>query len=375
MPDAEQSRGLGLRLGGRTENNRWRGDAVFARSRYVNPFDPLLAQGGELQAVRRATASARQFDLAVDLVQGSKRWSEAQPLTVTLSAQHRRIDPLYKSVGTSLSSDHELNRLALATQIGAAQLQLTGARQEDNLANVPTILKTRTDNAAASLALPLAQWFGAAEASWWPQLGYTLQCVRQRAINAPDTADSGIAASHRPDQSNRSHQATLNFSRGAFNFGYSIERSTQDNRQPGRENADFENLGHQITLGMRLGEKLNVNLGANTNRNFSREKNLATTTRSGNGGLDWQLLDGVTLAANVGRTLGGDSRELTSSSNDNAQAQLTWRFGIPAYGRKLPGQVFVRYVRQQNANHDATFGLATSGASWAWDAGLSLSLF
>jgi hypothetical protein len=198
--------------------------------------------------------------------------------------------------------------------------------------------------------------------------------VRQRAINAPATEDSGIAVTHRPDQRNVSHNATLNVTRGAFNVGYTLARSTQDNRQPGRENADFENIGHQLSFGWRVGEKLSLNLGANTNRNFSREKDLKTTTRGGNGGFDWQLLDGVTFAANAGRTLGGDSRDLASSSNNNAQAQLTWRFGIPAYGRKLPGQVFVRYVRQENASRDGSFGLSTSGASWAWDAGLSLSL-
>lgn len=375
VPDAEENRGLGLRLSGSTAGKRVRGDAVFARSRYVNPFDPQLAQGGELQAVKRATASGRQLDFAVDVVQNSKRWSETQPLTVTLSAHHQRVEPLYKSIGASSSPDQQLNRAALAAQFGAAQLQLSGTRQEDNLDDVPTILKTRTDSAAANLALPLAQWFGADGASWWPQASYTLQSVRQRAINAPVTADSGIAASHRPDQSNRSHQAALNFTRGAFNFGYSIQRSTQDNRQPGRENADFESLGHQLSFGLRLSETLNFNLGANTNRNFSREKDLTTTTRGGHGGFDWQLLDGVTLAANAGRTLGGDARDLTSSSNNNAQAQLTWRFGIPAYGRKLPGQVFVRYVRNESASRDSAFGLSTSGASWAWDAGLSLSLF
>ncbi|MDL1860577.1 hypothetical protein FBR04_06050 [Betaproteobacteria bacterium PRO7] len=371
VPDAEESRGLGVRLSGRTTGNRVRGDAVFARSSYVNPFDPALAQGGELQPVKRSSANGRQLDFAVDLVQNSTRWSQAQPLTVTLSARHERIEPLYKSIGASSSPDQQLNRAALATQFGAAQLQFTGSRQEDNLDDVPTILKTRTDNAAANLSLPLAQWFGA----WWPQARYTLQTVRQRAINTPVTADSGIAASHRPDQSNRSHQAALNFTRGAFNFGYSIQRSTQDNRQPGRENADFENLGHQVTLGFRVSEKLNLNFGANTNRNYSREKDLTTTTRGGHGGFDWQLLDSLTLAANAGRTLGGDSRDLTAAGNNNAQGQLTWRFGIPADGRKLPGQVFVRYVRQENTSRDTSFGLSARGASWAWDAGLSLSLF
>jgi hypothetical protein len=375
VPDAEESRGLGVRLSGRTAGNRLRGDAVFARSTYVNPFDPLLAQSGELRPVAPATANARQLDVAVDLLQNSKRWSERHPLTVTLSAHHQRVAPLFKSIGASSLPDRQTNRAVLAAQMGAAQLQFTGARQEDNLDDIATILKTRTDSSAANVALPLAQWFGAGGDSWWPQASYALQRVHQRAINAPDTAASGIAASHRPDQNNVSHQAALNFSRGAFHFGYAIQRATQDNRQPGRENADFETRGHQVAFGWRVGEKLNLNVGGNLNRNFSREKDLTTTTRGGNGGFDWLVSDGLTLAATAGRTLAGDARDLTSAANDTAQAQLTWRFGIPADGRKLPGQVFVRYARQKGASRDSTFALSTRGASWAWDAGLSLSLF
>ncbi|MCX8115818.1 MAG: hypothetical protein N3D71_12230, partial [Burkholderiaceae bacterium] len=375
VPDAEESRGLGVRLSGRTAGNRLRGDAVFARSTYVNPFDPLLAQSGELRPVAPATANARQLDVAVDLLQNFQRWSNRHPLTVTLSAHHQRVAPLFKSIDASSLPDRQTNRAVLAAQFGAAQLQFAGSRQEDNLDNIATILKTRTDNAGANLALPLAQWFGAGSDSWWPQASYTLQSVRQRAINAPVTAESGIAASHRPDQANRSHQAALNITRGAFHFGYTIQRATQDNRQPGRENADFENVGHQVTFGWRVGEKLNLNVGGNVNRNFSREKDLTTTTRGGNGGFDWQVLDGLVFAAHAGRTLGGDSRDLTSAANDSAQAQLTWRFGVPAYGRKLPGQVFLRYVRQDNTSRDSTFALSTRAASWAWDAGLSLSLF
>lgn len=376
VPDAEKSRGLGVRLSGRTAGNRLRGDAVFGRSRYDNPFDPLLAQGGELLPVRRVTANGRQVDLAVDLVQNSQRWSQRQPLTITLSAHHQRIEPLYKSIGASAPPDQQVNRAALTTQVGAAQLLVSGARHEDNLDGIATILKTRTDDASASVALPLAQWFGAAAgASWWPQFSYTLQAVHQRAINAPATADSGFAASQLPDQKNRTQQAQLTVTRSAFTFGYTVRHARQDNRQPGRENADFDELGHEVSFGWRAGETLNLNLGVNTRRNVSREKDLATTTRGANGGFDWQVGESLVLAANAGRTLGGDSRDLTSAADNVAQAQVTWRVGVPAFGRKLPGQLFVRYARQENANRDTAFGVATRGANWAWDAGLSLSFF
>ncbi len=375
VPDAEQSRGFGLRLTGASEGNRVRGDAAFARSRFDNPFDPALAQGGDLQPVRRVAASARQLDFAVDLLQNVRRTPQAQPLTVTLALHHQQVAPLYKSIGAAASADRQLNRVSLSALAGGAQVQLAASRQRDNLDDVPTLLTTRTDNVGANVTLPLAQCFGSGGDSWWPQLGYTLTVVHQRALNTPAVEDSGIAATHRPDQRNVSHNATLTFTRGAFNLGYTLARSTQDNRQPGRETADFENLGHQITLGLRLGERINLNLGGNANRNYSVEKDLAMTTRGGNGGFDWQLADNFTLAANAGRTLGGDSRDLAASAANNAQAQLTWRFNVASFGRKLPGQVFVRYARQENASRDSSFGISTQGANWGWDAGLSLSFF
>lgn len=375
VPDAEQSRGFGLRLTGASAGNRVRGDAVFARSRFDNPFDLALAQGGDLQPVRRVAASARQLDFAVDLLQNVRRTPQAQPLTVTLALHHQHVAPLYKSIGAAASADRQLNRASLNALVGGAQVQLAASRQRDNLDDVPTLLTTRTDNVGANVTLPLAQWFGSGGDSWWPQLGYTLTVVHQRALNTPAVEDSGIAATHRPDQRNVSHNATLTFTRGAFNLGYTLARSTQDNRQPGRETADFENLGHQITLGLRLGERININLGGNVNRNYSVEKDLATTTRGGNGGFDWQLSGDFTLAANAGRTIGGDSRDLTSHAANNAQAQLTWRFNIASFGRKLPGQGFVRYARQENASRDSSFGISTQGATWGWDAGLSLSFF
>jgi hypothetical protein len=375
VTDAEESRGLGVRLVGRTAGNRLRGETLFARSSYVNPFDPLLAQGASLRPVERRGANGRRVDVAFDLVQASQRWSDKHPLTLTLALHHTRIEPLYKSVGNELQADRQQDRVTLTTQVGAAQLQFAGERSGDNLDRIATLLRTRTDSATANLVLPLAQWSAAADGlSWWPQFAWTTQSVRQRAVNAPATADSGFADSQRPDQVNRTHQATLNLARGTWSAAYVARWSRQDNRQPGRENADLDQLGHELTVTLRVAESLNLTLGGNVNRSVRRENDLATTTRGGTGGFDWQLSENWSIAANAGRTLGGDSRDLAATSNVTAQGQLTWRFAIPAVARRLPGQVFVRYVRQDNTNRDGTFGLATSGSTWAWDAGFSLSL-
>lgn len=374
--DAERSHGLGLRIAGATAGGRVRGDVVLARSTYTNPFDPLLAQGGDLQPVQPATASGRIADFSVDLLQGWAGLSSEHPLTTTLALHHARVAPLYRSLGAFFAADQALDRVTLNQQAGGTQVQLLAARQEDNVDDVPTILKSRTTTLSATLALPLAQLLGTGGAtSGWPQLNYVLQSVAQQALNTPVAEDSGFAASQRPDQRNRSHQLSLAWNIDTWTVSYGLSRSTQDNRQPGRELADFDNTGHQGSLSWRASDRLSLSAGLNVARNHSRERDLTTTTDFGNLGIDWRVTDRWAVAANVGRTLGGDSRDFTASANGNAQAQLTYSYEVASFGRKLPGQVFVRFVRATTDNRDSTFGLSARGVQWAWDAGLSLSLF
>lgn len=376
VPDAEKSHGFGVRLAGASEGNRVRGQALFARSTYVNPFDPQLAQGGASQAVRPATANGYRVELGADLLRDSALLSSTRPLTVTATVRHERVAPLFRSMGASLAADQRVEHGSLGASFAGAQLQFARQRQRDNLDDIPTLLATRTDSDTASATLPLPQWLGAdAMRSLWPGVNLQWQRVRQVARNTPPTADSGFAASHRPDQLNRQASAGLNWSRERWTFGYTLSRSAQDNRQPGRELADFETLGHQAQASLRLGQAFNVTLGLQHNRNSSREKDLTTTTDTGNVGFDWTVRDRWAIAAHYARTLGDDSRELAASADRAVQAQLGYRFAFTTFGHKLPGQVFVRYSEHASSSRDATFGLAGAGLQRTWGAGLSLSLF
>ncbi|MDZ7653703.1 MAG: hypothetical protein U5L03_14710 [Burkholderiaceae bacterium] len=156
IPDAEESDGVGLRISGATVGGRMRGDLVLARSTYVNPFDPQLAQGGELQPVKPATASGRIVDLNIDLLQGSTWLADKHPLTLTLGLHHERVEPLYRSLGAFFSADQEQNRVTLAAQMAGAQLQLLGSaagrqrrRHSDHLEE-PHLDRIRNAGAAAA---------------------------------------------------------------------------------------------------------------------------------------------------------------------------------------------------------------------------------
>lgn len=367
--DAQTSRGFGLRLSGRSASQRLRGDLVFARSTYVNPFDPLLAQGGPLQPVRPDTDHGVTVDLGADLLQGG-------PLTLSATLRHERINPLFRSLGASLAAGQCSTRLGLNAGWAGAQLQLTHQAQRDNLGDIATLLSTKTQSSALNAQLPLPQWLGVpGQPGWWPVLDLQWQSVHQFAINTPVTEDSGFAASHRPDQLSRQVQLGLNWTRDRWSWRYGLSRSVQDNRQTGRERADFSSLGHQANATWRATDTLNLTLGVQRHRHLSVEKDLVSRTTTASAGVDWTWRDRWTLAANMSRTRGDDSMAIASSANRSLQAQLGYRFELSSFGRKLPGQVFVRFSDQAASSRDALFGFDTAGGHRSVDAGLSLSLF
>jgi hypothetical protein len=375
IPDAETSTGWGLRLSGATPKQRLRADLIWATSRYLNPFDPVLAQDGELQAVRSAQAEGRSADISVDLLQNSTAVSDSQPLTITVTAHHERVEPLYKTIGTFLSADQELNRGAITTQLGSASLQAQAARQEDNLGDIATLLKTRTDSLNAALLLPLPQWLAKAGGAWWPQLHYSWQNVHQLVINAPSVDDSGFAASQLPDQANDQHQLSLAWSGGAWNVSYSLSIAEQDNRQLGREHADLRNTAHQLSYGQQLPGGFGFTLALTRARNFNVEQNIANYTTGGSMDVQWRPNDKWSVALNASVNRNDDSLDLARSDADTGFAQVNRSLTLPFNGHRVPCQVFVRYARQESASRDNVFDFSTRAINWTVDAGLSMGLF
>ncbi|MBX3637798.1 MAG: hypothetical protein KF683_20695, partial [Rubrivivax sp.] len=249
------------------------------------------------------------------------------------------------------------------------------------LARIATLLRNRTGELGAALSLPLATWFAGdgdagAPSPWWPAASLIWQRVHQRAVNAPDPETSGIADTHRPDQLNRTLQAHLQWTLPqGWAFGYALARSHQDNRQPGRERADFRNLSHQVSLTAPLSETLRTTVGLTRSRNVSVETSLVAWTTGGTLGVDWQASERWALAANLSNNRNHDSLDNASARSLGVQLQSSWRFTLPGPGQPLPVQAFVRVSRQGERNEDRVFGQQSDHRIDWVDVGLAMSFF
>lgn len=377
VPDAETNRGFGLRLTGSTESGRLRGDLSFARSRYLNPNDPILAQGDTLVEVRPTIDNARHLELSYDLLQ-NRQLSENIFSSLSLTYTHDRADPLYKSVGAFTQADREANQIALNGQLGQVNLQVQHIRSEDNINDVPTILKTKTRSTSATLGVPLQSLFGDAQnaSSWWPNLSYNFSRIHQFAANSPDLVNSGFNnSSHLPDQVNTSHGLNAQWSLKRWNLGYQLSLNDQDNRQTGRDKSDFKVLTQSLNTGIQVTDSFSLGANLGFGRNADREQDLDRDTRTWGINADWRITPKWSLNGSYTATKQDDSQDLAVNNSESANAQLSWNFTIPAFGRKLPGQTFIRYSLQDNDTNDRLFGFESNLRTWTINSGLSLSLF
>jgi hypothetical protein len=378
ISDAERSRGVGLRFTGATEGGRVTADVAWARSIYVNPFDPFLAQGEDLQPVQEARSSGRVVDVGIGLLDDARVFSDEHGLGLRLSLHHDRIDPLYKSIGSFFATDQLLNRVGLDADYRGALLQISGGRKRDNLDDIPTLLTTQTDTRTLSLSLPLPSWLGMNEEtgrSAWPSVNYRFERIHQIALNVPDTEDSGFADSQRPDQLNKTHGIDFSWLLDPVTLTYGFSYADQDNRQQGRQNADFKDRTHSLSLSWAVNDGLSVNGSLGRNRNTALENDLTTYATNGSFGADWCFASDWQFSFNIDRTLSSDSDNAASSRNTGGAAQLGYRFEIADGLRKMPGQVFVRYSRQDSLNSDNIFEFRDEQRHWYIDVGFSLSLF
>ncbi|MCI0486796.1 MAG: hypothetical protein L0229_09370 [Blastocatellia bacterium] len=374
--DAEQSKGLSLRIAASDGAGRFRLDGGFARSRFNNPSDPLLDQGLNLVAVRENSRNARYLDASYSILQDFAL-SSTRKASLAFNYRHERVDPLFRSVAAFTQADRFQNQFELVGVIGEINATYVYGRFNDNLDDIPSILKTLTRRNGLILGVPLVSLFGdpANPSPWLPRLSYNFDRTHQFGAAFP--INSGFdSASQVPDQLSNNQGFVAEWQAQRWRFGYRFNRSFQDNRQPGRELADLRNLINGFTFGFTPVASFDLNLDLTRESADNREQARIDHTNRIGANINWRLWQSMALTATISTTFAGDVAETSRSRNAELDLQWSYRFGLEkSRYRKFSGQFFIRYANRYASSRDNLFGFNNLTKTQTLNTGLSFTFF
>ncbi|MEZ5308946.1 MAG: hypothetical protein R2684_17510 [Pyrinomonadaceae bacterium] len=376
--DAEKSLGGGVRIAGFLAKQKLRYEAGFSRSRFTNPSDPLLEQEDEIVPVRTETKNAYYAEISYDILNDIEIGG-GKKLKTTGTVRFEEIAPLFRSIGAFSQADRRRLQFEITGNIGGAGFGFGNLGERDNLANIPSILKTRTRRNNFLFNIPFGSMFSQEKPSiWLPVVSYNFDLTHQYGIALPD---GGLFTdpSQVPDQKSYSQNFNAQWTFGEkYGAGFTHTRSFQDNRQPGRENADLATASNTFTFSLRPIERLNLDL------DFSRErqKNFETARIDRNfrlgtrGTLRLPYLKNSVLNGGLSFALAGDDLDLNDTRNGEFDLQYSYNFSFGEQKfKKLSGQFFIRYANRYGDSIDRQFLINTLTKSQAFNAGLTINLF
>ena len=369
--DAEKSRGVGVRLRASDPGQRVSLEAGFARSRFDNPEDPTLAQGEALVPVATVVRNARYLQLGVDVLRNA---AISRTLQANLAAtwRYERVDPLYRSVATSSRADLLENALGLTGALGRLSIQATHGRSHDNLAALPSLLTTRTRASTIAASLPVSAVVQK-ESAWLPTLTWQASWIHEAGDTVPE--NSGFSASHVPDQKSRNHTVGVEWQGNRWQAAYRFNHSFQDNRQTGREQADFANLAHTVSLGFSPLRTLDLafDLGLESADNREVTQSVATSRLSGTAA--WRVTGSSTIGVGYATTTTADDPRTGERRITDFRTEFSQRIRLlPRSATRSPLQVFLRYARQ-TATEEPEVQSSRAGGTWTLSSGVSMSVF
>jgi hypothetical protein len=376
--DAEKSLGFGLRIIGSDPKQRLRYEAGFTRSRFTNPRDPLLEQGLSVTPIRPATRNARYADISFDFVQGLKLWREKK-LKLTGTFRHEEIQPLFRSLAASTQADRRQNQFEVVASFGEINFVYGNLRERDNLAEIISILKTLNRRHNVVFNIALNTFFTPSKpVKWLPQVSYTYDHVHQFGAFFP-VGGEFRDSSQIPDQDSfaQSFNAQWQLS-SKFTVGYRYNRAFQDNKQAGRELADFESAVTALTFGVNPHNSLNLtfDLSREGLRNFEQSR-IDRTFRLG-ANATWQIpfIKNLTWSQNFSTTLAGDTGNTNDTRNIEFDSQIAYKFGFGKEKfKKMETQVFVRYANRYGDAFDRVFFVNNFNKTQSFNAGMTFNFF
>jgi hypothetical protein len=370
--DAEESSGGSGRLLLSDPGRNITVDAGFTIARFTNPVDPLLSQGFDVVPVEETTRQARYADVTWEVFRDAMVLG-VLPARMNVVFRHERVDPLYRAVGANVRSDNLQNTYELHGGVGPLQMDLMHLRSEDNLAEIESVLKSKTRQTGANVALSPAASAGIMP-PWLPTLSYGLNSTHQFGVSTP--TNSEFTPDRVPDQVTTSHTAGIEWQGSSLRLGYRGTYTTQDNRQPGKENADAVNRTNGFNISFSPLTQVSLNLEGSLESSENTETGSIIRNRRVGANLLAPLVLGVTALLNASLS--------TSQPDDGSSSQRQALFSLEtsyvfdlssSFVFKWRGQAFVRYSWSEFETRDNVFNLDSQTRAWVVNTGISLNLF
>ena len=224
-------------------------------------------------------------------------------------------------------------------------------------------------------ALPIGSLLGMRGQRWyWPSLSAGWQRTRQFGAGVPPNSD--FSASHVPDQMSTVRNASIGWTPGLWNLTYRWNRSDQDNRQTGREQADFRATVNAVAVALTPAPWFAGSL------DFAREKQ--EQFESGTQQRATRLASTVQIQPTRLTSLGGSLSQswtydpFAQQRSRNTEFHVELSQGFTAYRRQASGsqgRFFIRYGRTRAAAEPINFTGAPPLITWTLTAGSSLRLY
>lgn len=366
--DTEESNGFGFRVQAKGLGRRLRLDAGFTRSTFNNPVDRTLNQGFDIVEVEEEAKSARYLNADVDVIKGLKLGG-GKTARLSFGYKHERIDPLFKSVGASAWADNIQNQYDIRADIAGVSIQASLSDAEDNLDEIASILRSNTERRGLSIGVPFPNIFRTAPGkAWMPFLNYRVDRTHQFGEELPQ--NGGFSAWHVPGQVSVNHTASAKWRWSKVNFGYQFNLSNQDNRQQGREDADFRNLMNAFSLGVNPMRSLSLTFDLGYEEAENKQRDKVDNTRRFGTRINWKPIKRSTLAIRFSDTLKDD--EAKTRERSDTRLDVRWSGAIPGTTQQN-GQYYIRYARNVSESLDSIRDREDRRERWTLNAGFSFS--
>jgi len=214
----------------------------------------------------------------------------------------------------------------------------------------------------------------AATRAWWPVIAYALSRSSQVGEGLPPNGGF-VSPSQVPDQLDVVHNVNAAWTFARWHVSYTLNRSFQDNRQPGRETADFGTLSHQAAVGLSPTPSLDV--ATTFNRDIATNVEIHAVSRTTRLGatVSWRIDTHNKIDAIANRTA---IRDATAGPSDVLDVNLQYSYALalrPGGVDRPRIEAFGRWTWQSSEALDVILHTANDRRNWALSTGVTLTVF